>query len=195
MKKIDEFKIILKEISEILNNIDCVLSDDNDVSYKIMLNNEYTGIALTVCVTEDNDYYVLAVMENKMPGIDLGFKKYFDFNKKINDPNIFVLFKNNNEKMLLYEFIFRSVYYYEASKQLRKWHCCGCDEVGIEYFKDDGSISTFDAQNNEFMLIITENKDDQRAVFDYYINEYVIPVCGKCSETLGRTANEASVFS
>jgi len=181
MKNIDEFVQVLEEISSILKNINCALSDDGDVSYKIMLNGEFTGISLTVFATEDNEYYVLAVMENQMPEIDLGFKKYLDFTNKINEPNILVLYKNNKEKIVLFEFIFRSVYYFETSKMLRKWHCCDCGEIGIEYFLKDGSIATIDADNNEFKLIITDDKDDQRAVFDDHIDEYVIPICQECS--------------
>jgi len=193
MIEIKRFDEISKEISCMLNNINCELSCDDDISYKIMLNNEYTGVALNVLATDDNNFFVLAVMENHMPGIDLGFKKYLDFKKKINQPNVFILFKNNNEKMVLYEFIFRSVYYFETSKKLRKWHCCDCGEIGIEYFLNDGSISTIDANNNEFKLIITDDKEDQRAVFDDHINEYVIPICDECSLKLSN--NRVNIFS
>ena len=195
MKEIDEFDKISKEITGILNNINCELSYDNDISYKIMLNNEYTGVALTVCRTEDFSYYVLAAMDKQMPGIDLGFKKYLDFTKKINNPNIIVLFKDNKEKMIFYEFIFRSVYYFEASKKLRTWHCCECGQIGIEYFMNDGSISTFDANNNEFMLILAEDEEDQRAVFDNYIDKYVIPICDSCSTNRDDTMSNSKIFS
>ena len=195
MKKIDELDKILKEITGMINNINCELLYDNDISYKIMLNNEYTGVALTVCRTEDYSYYVLAAMDKQMPGIDLGFKKYLDFTNKINNPNVIVLFKDNKEKMIFYEFIFRSVYYFEASKNLRKWHCCDCGEVGIEYFMDDGTISIVDADNNEFILVITDQGDDQRAVFDDHIGKYVVPLCDSCCANQNDPNSDPKIFA
>jgi len=60
------------EITGVLDKIGCELSSEDNFSYKILLNNEFTGIALTVCVTEDDNYYLMAVMDSNMPGIDRG---------------------------------------------------------------------------------------------------------------------------
>jgi hypothetical protein len=134
-------------------------------------------------------------MNGIIPKYEVGYKKYKNINERYIYPNMVSSFKNTREKLLLYEFIFRSLYFYEASKYLRKWKCCDCNEIGTEVFNDDGSISTFDSNNKEFKLIITDKKDIFRIVYDDHIGKYVIPTCEKCFGKLGYTVEDNQDFS
>lgn len=192
MKKIN---CIINEITSILNKFGYDISKFDDIDYELTRKGESTGITLSILVNDKYEYFVAAVMNGIIPKYEVGYKKYKKLQDRYNHPNMVSSFKNTREKLLLYEFIFRSLYFYEASKHLRKWKCYNCDEIGTEFFNDDGSISTFDSNDKEFKLIITNKKDIFSIVYDDHIGKYIIPTCEKCLGKLGYTVEDKQNFS
>lgn len=179
----------IKEMSFLLDMVGCKLKRAGRVKYDVTVDRIATGLTLYFgkdIINNKNCPYVLAVMYYPIPDNDTRY--FFNSGKSVAEeyPHVMGYLDNNRSKMLLFEFIFRSVYFYKSSNRLRKWYCYSCGEKGYEVFLDNGALSTFDSDCNVFKLIIVNSENRMEgAIFDELIGEWVLPVCNKCEGNLG----------
>ena len=179
----------VREMSFLLDMVGCKLKRAGKIKYDVTSDRIATGLSLYFgrdVIDNKNFPYILAIMTFPLPGDD---SRYFIDNGKSdtgNHPHVMAHLDNKRAKMLLFEFIFRSIYYYKASNRLRKWQCYNCGEKGYEIFLQNGTLATFDSDCNDFKLIVVDSENDIKGtVFDELIGEIVLPVCKKCEGQLG----------
>jgi hypothetical protein len=185
----------IKEVTAFLRIIGCRLKKKDQVKYEVMCGREDSGLAIAFeqeTVGNKARKFVMAVAHHPMPVNDIRFFKFRGEDEaEVTLPNVLAVFTDKKDMALFYEFLSRSVYYFQASKALRKWHCYNCGEAGYEIFLDNATIGTFDAKCSEFrLLILNSDQDIEGAVFDDKINENVLPICSECREQLGYTLED-----
>lgn len=178
----------VREVSQLLAAIGCKLKKVCDNQYQVMAGLEDTGLLVYLGkeTTEKRDsHYILAVMTFPIPENDKRFHQGSDHEETGTYPYVKAALTDKRAKMLLYEFISRSIHYFTLSKTLRKWHCYHCYTEGFEVFLADGTVATFDSRCNEFSLVIVGLvKGVQGIVFDDQIGKNVWPICAVCRDHL-----------
>jgi len=198
--KISKFEIAkntqknVREIEQSLKAIGCILEKIDDVNYQVIKRNEHTGLSLTFWQEINEDeicYYAMVVMYDQLPDLDPRFYRYQEKDEDDSYPHVIASLNHKLEKMLLYEFMFHSIYYYESSKALENFNCSNCNEYGYEVILKDGSIAMIDSKYKEFRLIIIDSENNiESVVFDDKINGYVLPVCEQCRIELDYTIED-----
>jgi hypothetical protein len=185
----------IKEVTAFLRTIGCRLKKKDQIKYEVMCGREDTGLAIAFgqeIIDNNTRNFVMAVAHYPVPVNDCRFYKYKGENEaEVTLPNVLAVFTDKKDVALFYEFLSRAVYYFQASKALRQWHCYNCGEAGYEVFLNNATIGTFDARCCEFrLLIVDKDQDIEGSVYDDKIGENVLPICSECREQLGYTLED-----
>ena len=184
----------VREISFLLDIIGCKLKRVSKIKYEVISRGINTGLVIIFgneVIDNKNISYIMAIMYFPIPDND--FRYFLDNGKSISEeyPYVKAHASNKRAKTLLFDFIFRSIYYYKLSNRFKKWYCYNCGEKGYEIFTNNGSLATFDSGCNEFKLIMVDNDAAiEGVVFDDLIGEHVLPICKNCEQKLGYTVTD-----